>query len=654
MKITKLSFILVCILGLVACSEEQDIGTVVTSKSTTLRFSFGVSSMKEADETGSTSDMCCSTRSADPSSVNEDAIDNLWIFQFVDGVYVRGQYFSKVNSDMLDIDLSVNSEGQTSDLYFIANMGEETFKGKTFASESACNDFAYDVTSEESILPTAGFLPMSAILTGVKIPDDFQKSTAIVLTRMVARVDLNYSVTSSMPAGFKLTHARLVNVAANIYPYVVTGLPLVSSTVVDFDYTALATQSGELTFYLPDNHRGKGTNGTADVTKKNGVANATCIQLIGYKGGDEFTYSIYLGNDDTNDYNLAYNTHYTVTAKLDGISDTDLRMKKTPIANTYMVKPGSYLHIPVKRANQSDLGEQLADVTSGWHSEVIWRDNSALTITNDDALKSVGFFELKATDATADGNALVCIKDDEGNILWSWHIWVTNYDPETDNETYNNCTWMDRNLGATNDTPGDVGALGLMYEWGRKDPIVGSSVVSGNDSPKTLYSGDSGNEVYSVPKSIYSVASANNLEISVRNPAAYLWGGRYDWYCGSSEEHNNTLWGTTKTVYDPCPSGWKVPDEGCWASTEDVSDWDDEHHGFTITSVSGSWYPAAGCYESEYDELYDAGKYADYWLSSADNADASEFAYHHEYSVKGVSKNPYRDYGYPVRCIKEN
>ena len=37
---------------------------------------------------------------------------------------------------------------------------------------------------------------------------------------------------------------------------------------------------------------------------------------------------------------------------------------------------------------------------------------------------------------------------------------------------------MDRNLGAISATRGDVGAIGLYYQWGRKDPFLGSSSIS--------------------------------------------------------------------------------------------------------------------------------------------------------------------------------
>ena len=36
----------------------------------------------------------------------------------------------------------------------------------------------------------------------------------------------------------------------------------------------------------------------------------------------------------------------------------------------------------------------------------------------------------------------------------------------------------------------------------------------------------------------------------------------YDWLYS---DHDNELWGAVKTVYDPCPKGWKVPDKDVYA-----------------------------------------------------------------------------------------
>ena len=38
---------------------------------------------------------------------------------------------------------------------------------------------------------------------------------------------------------------------------------------------------------------------------------------------------------------------------------------------------------------------------------------------------------------------------------------------------------MDRNMGAISASPGNIGALGLLYQWGRKDPFLGSSSTGG-------------------------------------------------------------------------------------------------------------------------------------------------------------------------------
>ena len=36
----------------------------------------------------------------------------------------------------------------------------------------------------------------------------------------------------------------------------------------------------------------------------------------------------------------------------------------------------------------------------------------------------------------------------------------------------------------------------------------------------------------------------------------------YDWYYSTTERTDNQRWNSQKTMYDPCPSGWRVPDGG--------------------------------------------------------------------------------------------
>ena len=86
------------------------------------------------------------------------------------------------------------------------------------------------------------------------------------------------------------------------------------------------------------------------------------------------------------------------------------------------------------------------------------------------------------------GNAVVAIYDmedadaEDATILWSYHIWVTDVadQPFGVNSKGNSYTVMDRNLGAVSATPGDAGAIGLLYQWGRKDPFVTTSEIGKN------------------------------------------------------------------------------------------------------------------------------------------------------------------------------
>lgn len=91
------------------------------------------------------------------------------------------------------------------------------------------------------------------------------------------------------------------------------------------------------------------------------------------------------------------------------------------------------------------------------------------------------------------GNALIGAFKGE-QIIWSWHIWVCSEVADPSTQTFKvECTeeWpltkyavMDRNLGALSNKPLVYGApnnkmsvasMGLLYQWGRKDPFIGSN-----------------------------------------------------------------------------------------------------------------------------------------------------------------------------------
>ena len=275
-------------------------------------------------------------------------------------------------------------------------------------------------------------------------------------------------------------------------------------------------------------------------------------------------------------------------------------------ANCYIVsEAGPYKFIPTKGNSNEGVGS-IASV------EVLW-ETFCTDATPDagDLIKNVkyknGTISFDTSDPYKEGNAVIAAKDGNGTILWSWHIWLT--DQPEGQEYYNNAgIVMDRNLGATGTTPGNVAALGLLYQWGRKDPFLGSSSISSNTRAKSTITW---------PSAVTSTASTGTISYTVSNPTTFVTynTNNWDWYYPDSSSTCDTRWSTSsnpKTIYDPCPAGWRTPEGGynsVWAKALGISSYlenpdmyDPVNKGMNLSGISGSastiWYPAIGVIDS--------------------------------------------------------
>ena len=175
------------------------------------------------------------------------------------------------------------------------------------------------------------------------------------------------------------------------------------------------------------------------------------------------------------------------------------------------------------------------------------------------------------------GNALIGLFDAWGNCIWSWHIWVASYNPDSSAQTYaSGAVFMDRNLGAIGTDYTQSTACGLYYQWGRKDPFPYPASFSSNRPAPFVYHDRFRYEVIHPENS--DPADVMTVDWAVKNPTSFIYKADYDveepeedvldWLL---QPHHN-LWGNTtrqgtdisevcrKTIYDPCPPGWRVPD----------------------------------------------------------------------------------------------
>ncbi len=165
-----------------------------------------------------------------------------------------------------------------------------------------------------------------------------------------------------------------------------------------------------------------------------------------------------------------------------------------------------------------------------------------------------GYVYFRTPDTFVSGVACVAIfKDGEGGrsgvydqnvdeILWSWLIWSTEQ-PGT--VVHNGSVFMDRNLGAVD--PGN-GMRGFLFQWGRKDAF---SAATGSYSSFTF-----------VPalKTVFStIAGIQSMAYTIAHPTVHINNGDPNSWM-SREEYGTLPWrDDVKTIYDPCPAGWRVP-----------------------------------------------------------------------------------------------
>lgn len=275
----------------------------------------------------------------------------------------------------------------------------------------------------------------------------------------------------------------------------------------------------------------------------------------------------------------------------------------TPSANCFVVNPNSgTVVVPIKNVNifwrrggdgsiaksmalagrtgaptAADYDYEATDsliVDNSYVAEVIWSSAvraNTITISN----KTVDNFTVSGL--TTAGNVVVGVrKSTSTTYLWSWHLWVTNADLSANTVTLpSGQIAMDRNLGALSSTQGAVNTIGLVYQWGRKDPIPGSSSLTSfsattvyrkaNASKTAITSAGTNNgtliKLVSMPDYIFTTDKNNDVVQS-----GYLSQGYgYNRWGGATSTTDAIPKKNIKSLYDPCPDGWRIPWGTAWA-----------------------------------------------------------------------------------------
>lgn len=327
-----------------------------------------------------------------------------------------------------------------------------------------------------------------------------------------------------------------------------------------------------------------------------------------------------------------------------------------------------------------------------------------------------------AGDALTKGNAVISAyasDDCSGDIIWTWHIWLTDADLEADAQTYTlystyqsksdyaSPVVMDRNLGALDNRPftesGTNESFGLYYQWGRKDPFLGpqnnaynsNKIIPSYNSEgagiTNKFSGSNVNTTFNSGQWDIINLTGNPTQATIENAIKYpmtlikrISSTTGNWLYSADNKNRNDLWGQPnynpnvndigdKSIYDPCPAGWRVvhgffatgftstgnneTEKTNWYSTNTTTATQYGLHLYIDHTNSGetSYYPCAGYYAGDGNGVINrTGTYAYYWTSAAygsSNLNALSLSIDSGHINTKVANA--RAKAFPVRCMKE-
>ena len=234
-------------------------------------------------------------------------------------------------------------------------------------------------------------------------------------------------------------------------------------------------------------------------------------------------------------------------------------------------------------------------------------------LTNRDLCKFLRFHV--SSIPTLGGNATIAVKDETGQIMWSWHIWAYPFALSTfthTNKSGNTYNILDVNLGWVKESADSKKGTSPYYQWGRKDPMLR-------------------NDASAAVGSFNSTGCATSVAATIQNPNVFnTWEStNYNWWTNDGTpvtfynywDASQTTTGAghksiVKTVYDPCPVGFHIPCGATFTcfSTSNGGTWD---NGYTWDN---NFFQAAAYRNLENGVVISVGIVGLYWSAASYSA----------------------------------
>ena len=345
-------------------------------------------------------------------------------------------------------------------------------------------------------------------------------------------------------------------------------------------------------------------------------------------------------------------------------------------------------------------------------AKIVWSDEKDLVTSPTIAhVGGDGYldFEVKQSDIKS-GNAVVAVTKG-GTVVWSWHLWfapksaltpipVTNYQNKIYNFTTETLGWKptvwsgsiyDKPrtvkvkveqtianggvkqftvINITQNNGGKKEGIATLYQFGRKDALPGTDTFY----PTNSYSFDNTTGGRSLG---YAIQHPENMFIYAQTGTYY-----YDW-CNATYYNlwsaDNTTTGfndnaVVKTVYDPCPVGFKMPASNAFTGFTSNGQYQSGAANINANGTADSWdkfsaayghnfytngsknatifFPASGFRNGSDGSLYYVGNDGYYWSAVPSNTNYGCYL-NFSWSSVNPQNNDNRSYGFAARPVSE-
>lgn len=309
----------------------------------------------------------------------------------------RGELIGRNYSTSSTLTVGTRS-GSGYTLYAIANTGDANlFNGGVASTETQLKAMKTPGLIAWDGLTTASHLVMAGSRNGVTISAGSSAlQGGMTVARIAAKATLN--ITTKAGSGITIKDYQVFSLPEQ--SYYVPSTADAATAWIDGTQTAVNATSVSKVFFMYENRKGIVSDITAQKDKGEVKAplNSTYVVINGEANGYKATWRVYLGENNTSDFNIKRNSWYTynITLSRPGTDGADTRVEVEEIfrsvvggnANCYMVKPGDAVAIPVERANESVIqltGSNLFEgtyhqlqVSSTWTATLVWESSIGL------------------------------------------------------------------------------------------------------------------------------------------------------------------------------------------------------------------------------------------------------------------------------------